>query len=56
MTYLLSFVILANGVLITLPLTVHGSLQTCETARVKLTQAVKRDYKDAHITSVCLDR
>jgi hypothetical protein len=56
MTYLLAFIILANGAQISLPITVHGSLQTCETAKVKTIQAIKRDYKDAQITSVCLDR
>ena len=56
MTYLVSFVILANGLLVNIPLTVHGSLQTCETAKVKLIQAIKRDNRDAQISSVCLDR
>jgi hypothetical protein len=56
MTYLLSYILLANGILINLPVTVHGSLQTCETAKVKMIQSVKREHKDAQITSVCLDR
>ena len=56
MTYLITFVVLANGLLVNVPLSIHGSLQTCETAKVKMIQAIKRDYKDAQITSVCLDR
>ncbi len=56
MTYLITFVVLTNGLLINIPLSVYGSLQTCETAKVKMIQAIKRDHKDAQISSVCLDR
>jgi hypothetical protein len=56
MTYLVAFIILANGVVVNWPLTVHGSLQSCEVARVKVTKEVQRENKNANITSVCVDR
>jgi len=56
MTYLLAFIVLANGSQVSLPIVVHGSMQTCETARAKLIKEFQRDYKDARISSVCLDR
>ena len=56
MTYLLAFIILANGAQISLPITVHASIQTCETARAKVIKEFQRDYKDARISSVCVDR
>jgi hypothetical protein len=56
MTYLVAFIIFVNGSQITLPIVVHASMQTCETARAKIVKEFQRDYKDARISSVCLDR
>ena len=56
MTYLISFIIFSNGMQMQLPISVHASQQTCETAKSKIIKEFQRDYKEARITAVCLDR
>ena len=56
MSYLIAFVILANGQAINIPIGVFGSLQTCETARIKLIKDIEKKQKDATIVASCLDR
>lgn len=53
MTYLLSFIILANGTIAPVATTVHGSMQTCEWAKAKL---IKEAPKDLKLVAICLDR
>ena len=56
MTYLVAFIILTNGHVVNLPLAVFGSIQSCETAKIKLIKDIERKQRDSVIVASCLDR
>jgi len=55
MTYLIAFVLLGN-MHIELPIVVHGSIQSCEAAKIKLTKEIQLKAKTAIVVATCLDR
>lgn len=56
MTYLVAFLILANGASVVLPVTVHDGQHTCEAAKLKLMREVQRNHRDSTLTASCLSR